>query len=184
MSLSIFGQKHLAPDFSQAVFRQLEKYLNSGSANADKALSVDKVLKYAQKTYDGTTASDPLRQLIAKLAASMLGQSREAAKPLRQTRGSRYTRYVASSPSDSGLSGSSSDAEPAAKEVEKKRVFSAEERMKLVKEGGDEFLCDVLGHCVAPHMGDPIPYETPERPVMKMVENLFNRLAPHPDTDV
>ena len=152
VSLSILGQKYLAPEFSQSVFRQLEKCFNSGRANADKALSVDKILKYAQKIYDGTSPGDPLRQLVAKLAASMSGQPLEPANPSKQKLRSRYAQYGISSSSDSELSGS--DSEPAAKGVERKRLFSAKERMKLVKEGGEEFLCDVLGHCVAPHMSD------------------------------
>ena len=177
--LSIVGEKYLAPEFCQAVFHQLEKVLKLGQeTNPDKLPSVDKMLEFVHKIYAATPTGDPLRQLLAKLAASMSGQPCEPANP--RNRYQRSSRYSPLSPEYSAEGGS--DPEPAAKEVGRKPVFSSEERMKLVEEGGGEFLCDVLGHCVAPREDDlrkPKESKMSEesKQLKEWFENLFGRFS-------
>lgn len=148
MSFSILGEKYLAPGFSQAVFQQLIRQFELGQANTGKVLSVDKILEYAQKIYAETPTSDLLRQLIAKLAASMSGQPHQP----RQPPALPYRGHIIYGPSINVESGSSPGS--SSEEEGRKPVFSAEERMKLVQGAGVEFLCDVLGHSLAPRMSD------------------------------
>lgn len=136
------------------------------------------MLEYVQKIYAGTPTGDPLRQLLAKLAASMSGQPCELTTKPHKWRPIGYRqRMTGVSDSDSDSGSEEAGTEPAFV-AGKQAVFNAEERMKLVQEGGGEFVCDMLGHCLAPRKDDPREPKEPEsKQVKEWFEKVFGRLS-------